>query len=61
MHIWNNVKTNKLHDRVLPSKLAAYNHIIVLNSIMIDQTYVHDQPWLSATCLKDVSQILFLV
>ena len=53
-------KTNKLHDRVLPSKWATYNHIIVLNSIMIDQTYFHDQPWLSATCLKDVSQILLL-
>ena len=26
---------------------------------MIDQTYFHNQPWLSATCLKDVSKILF--
>ena len=57
MHIWNNVKTNKLHDRVLPSKWAAYNLVIILNSItiMIDQTVFRDQPRLSATCLKDVS------
>ena len=57
MHIWNNVKTNKLHARVLPSKWAAYNLVIILNSItiMIDQTVFHDQPRLSATCLKDVS------
>ena len=26
---------------------------------MINQTYFHDQPWLSAICLKGVSKILF--
>ena len=56
-------KANKLHDHLLPCKWAAYNLIIILNSItiIIEQTYFHDQPWLSAICLKNVSQIPLLV